>query len=108
VALEGGKIECVVTLDGDGREPKQHPGGKEWDFWFEEVGRVRFLHSQNRTKFALAGRAGCEAATYKLNRVRIDGWPLGSHVCVLTALGRYAELTFANATSFSFQYVLRE
>ena len=97
VALDGGRVECVVTLDGDGTEPKQHPGGKKWDFWFEESGNALFLTSQNRTMFANAGtaeagKAGCESAAYKRGRFRIDKLPSGSHVCVLTGHRRHAEL----------------
>jgi hypothetical protein len=98
VALDGGRVECLVTLDGDGTEPKVHPGGKEWDFWFEESGKALFLNPQNRTKFANAGtteagKAGCQTAVYKGGRFRIDRLPAGSHVCVLTGHRRYAELT---------------
>jgi hypothetical protein len=98
VALDGGKVECIVTLDGDGSEPKQHPGGKNWDFWFEESGKTLFLNSQNKTRFANAGtteagKAGCQAAEYRRGRFRIDKLPSGSHVCVLTGHRRYAELT---------------
>lgn len=101
VALDGGKVECVVTLDGDRTEPKQHPGGKGWDFWFEVSGKALFLHSQNRTLFANAGTAdngksSCQAAAYKRDRFRIDTLPPGFHVCILTGQRRYAALTLVS------------
>ena len=82
---------------GDGTEPKQHPDGKNWDFWFEESGKALFLNSQNRTMFANAGtteagKPGCRAAEYKRGRFRIDKLPSGAHVCVVTGHRRYAEL----------------
>ena len=97
VALDGSKVDCIVTVDGDGTEPT-HPGGKNWDFWFEASGKALFLNPQNRTMFANsgaseAGKAGCKAAVYKRGRLRIDTLPSGSHVCVLTGHRRYAELT---------------
>jgi hypothetical protein len=103
VVLNGGYVECLVTLDGDGTEPKEHPGGKKWDFWFEESGKAIFLNSQNRTMFANAGatepgKAGCQAAVYKRGRFRIDKLPTGSHVCVLTGRRQYAELTLESTS----------
>jgi hypothetical protein len=87
----------MVVLDGDGTEPKAHPAGREWDFWFETAGKIRELVAQNRTMFAKAtalevGRLGCKASAYKSNRVRVDQLPAGSHVCVRTSSGHYAEL----------------
>ena len=110
-ALDGGKVECVVTVDGDGTEPSQHPSGNDWDFWFEASARAIFLIPQNRTMFAKAGAAevtkgGCEAALYKRDRCRIDILPPGSHVCVLTGRGRYAELTLENIAKGSHGPVL--
>ena len=114
--LAGGQVACVVTLDGDGTEPKQHPDGKEWDFWFEVSGRTRSLNPQNRAMFAnvgttVAGKAGCQGASYKRGRFRLDTLPPGSHVCVLTGQGQHAELTFEGTTNspsepLSFTYVL--
>ena len=96
VALDSGEVDCVVMLDGDG-EPKQHPTGRKWHFWFEEVGKMRTLVPQNGTRFAKPapvefGKAGCQAATFKSGRLRVDQLPAGSHVCVQTRSGRYAEL----------------
>jgi hypothetical protein len=104
VSLERGEVVCIVILDGDGTEPKQHPGGKDFDFWFEASGKVRSLHPQNRTMFAnagttQAGRAGCQAGAYKSGGLRIDTLPLGSHLCVLTGHGRYAELTLESTAN---------
>lgn len=104
VALDRAKVACIVTLDGDGTEPKQHPGGKEWDFWFEASGKIRSLNPQNQTMFANAGttelgKVGCRAAAYKRGRLRIDTLPPASHVCVRSGQGRYAELTLGNSTN---------
>jgi hypothetical protein len=97
VALNGGKVVCMVTLDGDGTERKSHPTGKEWDFWFEEAGKTRTLVSQNGTSFANPapvefGKAGCQASAFKSGRLRVDPLPAGLHVCVRSASGHYAEL----------------
>jgi hypothetical protein len=97
VALKGGKIECMVILDSDGTEPKPHPTGKEWDFWFEQIGKLRTLVPQNGTRFAKPapvefGKAGCQASAFKSGRLRVDQLPAGSHICVRSASGNYAEL----------------
>lgn len=106
MALDGGKIECAAILDGDGSEPLQHLRGKEWDFWFEASGKIRWLHPQNHTMFAKAettepGKVGCQATTYSRRAFRIDALPSGSHVCVLTGQGRYAELTILDTVANS-------
>ncbi len=115
VALDGGKVEGIVVLDGDGREPPQHPRGKDWDFWFDASSLGLFLNPQNRAMFATvgtseAGKSGCQAAAYKRNRLRIDKLPAGSHICVLTSHLKYAELTIVNSAKapLEFAYTLWE
>jgi hypothetical protein len=117
-ALGSGKVECVVTLDGDGSEPKQHPSGKEWDLWLNMIGKSRFLVPQNGARFAVVGvseigKAACQAADYKRGRLRLDLLFVGARVCVLTGHGRYADLTVESSgrtkmDSSRFSYVLWE
>ena len=117
VALNRGKVACVVILDGDGTEPKQHPGGNEWDFWFEVSGKMRYLNPQNQTMFANAGtsevrKVGCQKAAYKPGRLRIDTLPAGFHVCARSGQGQYG-LTLGNGTNLpdeplSLTYILWE
>ncbi len=118
VALDRGDVQCVVTLDGNGNEPRQHPNGKDLDFWFEVSEKALYFNPQNRTMFANVGttearKTGCQAAAYKRNRFRIDTLPPGSHVCVLTGHQRYAELTLGSPAAspskpLPFAYILWE
>jgi hypothetical protein len=97
MVLRSGYVECTVILDGDGTEPKPHPTGRQWDFWFKDDGKIREIIAQNRTMFAKAtplevGRDGCKASAYKSSRVRVDHLPAGTHLCVRTSSGQCAEL----------------
>jgi hypothetical protein len=116
VALDGGKKQCYLTVDGDGTEPRVHSSGREWDFWFEVSGKIRSLDPLNRAAFAKAGRAeigktGCQSAMYKRGPLRVDTLPPGSHVCIRTVGGRYAEIILESAPNsqdqpLRFTYVL--
>jgi len=113
VALESAKVECIVTLDGNSDDPKEHPTGKTWDFWLEVRGKTLFLNPQNKARFARVGtgtgKAGCQQTAYKGGRFQIDTSTI-SRVCVLTGRHRYAELklekTGASGTSLKFEYTL--
>jgi hypothetical protein len=96
VDLDEGTAQCTITLDGDGTEPPTHPRGKGYDFWYQPAGRARHLVPQNRALLSTggpteAGRSGCASATYAKGRIRIDGLPPGTHICVRTSAGRLAE-----------------
>lgn len=116
IALDGAKKECWVTLDGDGTQPKAHSSGKEWDFWFDVSGKTRVLHPLNRVAFAKVGatevgKAGCEAAIYKRGPFPVGKLSSGSHICVHTGDGRYAEITIesepdSKGQNLRFAYVL--
>ena len=118
VAIDGGRVQCAATLDGDGAERRQHLTGKDWDFWLQASGKALYLNPQNQTMFADArkaepGKPDCYAAPYKHGRYRVDTLPLGSRVCVLTGSRRHAELILEStgtppAGPLSFAYVLWE
>ena len=85
VALDGGHSQCVVALTNEDRDLPQYPKGKNWDFWYQATPKALYLTPLNRTMFAKgqaeeAGRAGCRAAVYKRNRVRLDTLEPGSHM----------------------------
>lgn len=94
--LDEGRADCMITLDGDGTEPPTHPRGKGYDFWYQPAGRARYLVAQNGALLAPggpteAGRSGCADATYAKSRIRVDRLPPGTHICVRTSAGRFAE-----------------
>jgi hypothetical protein len=96
VDLDEGTAQCTITLDGDGTQPPTHPRGKGYDFWYQPAGKARYLVPQNGALLSTggqteAGSSGCAAATYVKGRIRIDGLPPGTHICVRTSTGRLAE-----------------
>jgi hypothetical protein len=113
VALDSAKVECIVTLDGDSDDPKEHPTGRTWDFWLEVKGKTLFLNPQNKARFARigtrTGKAGCQQTAYKGGRFQIDTSTI-SRICVLTGRRRYAELKLelggASGTSLKLEYIL--
>lgn len=97
VNLDRGQCSCTVTLDGDGSEPRHHPGGKGWDFWYQTDGKASYLHPQNGGRLAVggpsgAGFSGCTAADFSKRRIRVDQLPAGTHVCLRNKAGRVAEI----------------
>jgi len=111
VDLDEGVCECIVTLDGDGTEPPSHPPGKNDDFRLEPSGSR--LHIQPRHGTSLAkdtsvelGLTGCMAAQYTKARLRVDGLPAGTYICVHTNEGRYAEVRVDEAIRAGAERVL--
>jgi hypothetical protein len=97
VDLDIGTWACVVTLDGDGTEPPSHSAGKNDDFRLEPHGSNLYLHPRNGTLLTTptpveSGFTGCTTARYAKGRLRVDGLPTGTYICVRTNEGRYAEL----------------
>src|ERR1700677_3903371 len=100
VALDGGRVECVVTVANEDADPKLYPKGKDFDFWFQASNKGLFLNPLNRTLFAKArgeGEPGCHGVIYKRDRIRIETSGPGAHVCVLTRERKYGELTLESA-----------
>ena len=112
VALDEGTVQCVVPVANEDADSKQHPVGKNWDFWLQVSGKGVFLNPLNRTMFAkVTGEASCHGAMYKRDRFRIDA--AGARVCVLTGQRKYAELTLESPAKspgepLVFSYLLRE
>jgi hypothetical protein len=97
VDLDKGVCECVVTLDGDGREPPSHPPGRDDDFRLEPSGKGLYIQPRHGTLLAKgtsveSGLTGCLAAQYAKAKVRLDGLPPGTYICVHTNEKRYAEV----------------
>ena len=97
VSLSQGTAACLVTLDGDGTEPPEHPTGKEFDFWYKAEGKASYFVSENGTRFAVGGSdpadlSGCTAAVFSKRRVRVDGLPVGTHICLRSRRGTIAEI----------------
>ncbi len=103
-----------ITVDGDEdrfREPPMSFKGS--DFWYEYGYKFQTLHPQHGARLAKGGGAeagfvGCSKATYAKKAIRIDDLPVGSHVCVRTSDGRYAEMRIEGfdrkGKSFTFSY----
>lgn len=103
----------MITLDGDGTEFPGYPSSKE-DYFRVQPGasssRLCF-HLRNGAEFAKgtmneAGLSGCMAAPYAKGRLRVDGVPVGLHICVHTNQGRYAELRIDEAVRAGADHVL--
>jgi hypothetical protein len=96
VSLDQGTAACLVTLDGDGTEPPVHPTGKEFDFWYKAEGKASYFESENGTMFAdgtkPADQSGCVAAVFSKRRVRVDGLPVGTQICLRNRRGAIAEI----------------
>jgi hypothetical protein len=97
VSLDQGTAACVVTLDGDGTEPPVHPTGKEFDFWYKAEGKISYFEPENGTMFAVGGsdpanQSGCMAAVFSKRRVRVDGLPVGTHICLRNRRGAFTEV----------------
>jgi hypothetical protein len=97
VSLDQGTAACLVTLDGDGTEPPLHPTGKEFDFWYKAEGKASYFESENGTMFAVGGSdsadlSGCIAAVFSNRRVRVDGLPVGTHICLRNRRGAIARI----------------
>lgn len=97
VDLDKGARDCMVTLDGDGTDPRIHPHGKAYDFWLQRNGKALHLIPQHGAALAIgdlkeAGFQGCALAQYAKGKIRIDDLPRGTHICVRTNEGRYAEM----------------
>jgi hypothetical protein len=109
--LDDGGCECVVTLDGDGTQPPSHPSGKADDLRLEPDGSRLYLQPRHRAEFAKgtvseAGLSGCVTAPYVKGRLRVDGLPMGIHICVRTNQGRHAELRMDEAVRAGADHVL--
>jgi hypothetical protein len=90
--LDAGKDMCWIDLPPQ-RDEKTH------DFWFQWDGKRQYFNPRNGAVLAMAGRravdlAGCRGAHYRTGRLRVDGLPVGSHICVRTSEGRYADVRF--------------
>lgn len=98
VDIDEGKSFCTIDLDGRGKIPPIRDA--ESDFWVKIGGKGEVeIAPRNGVTLALNpssewSRAGCAAATYSSEEVRIDGLPSGSRVCILTNRGRYAQVVF--------------
>jgi len=97
VDVDAGALACIVTLDGSPTDPPQHPRESQYDFWLQPAGKALYLTPLNGTLLTKGdvtepGFQGCEAASYSKGRVRIDGLPPHSTICIHTGIGRYAEL----------------
>ena len=102
VDLDAGECACMVTLDGDGREPPGHPRGKDDDLRLEPRGAHIYLEPRHGTLVAQVTPSrselnGCMAARYSRGRVRVNGLSQGTSICVRTSKGQYAELTIEKA-----------
>ena len=89
VDIDEGTSDCIVTVDGDGTEPRVHPRGKAYDFWLQRNGRAVYLIPQNGAALAIgdlkeAGFQGCALGQYAKGRIRIDDLARGTHICVRT------------------------
>ena len=89
VDLDKGASDCIVTVDGDGTEPRIHPRGKAYDFWLQRNGKALYLIPQNGAALTIGdlkevGFQGCGVAHYAKGSVR-------------TNEGRYAEMKLEDA-----------
>jgi hypothetical protein len=102
VDLDVGASVCNVIVDGDGTEPPTHPRGKAYDLWLQRNGKALYFVPQNGAVLAIgdlkeAGFQGCGVAQYAKGKIRIDDLPRGTHICVRTNEGRYAEMRLEDA-----------
>ncbi|HEV3219978.1 MAG TPA: hypothetical protein VGZ48_09415 [Candidatus Acidoferrales bacterium] len=94
--LDDGLNETLIDESNDGilRSPLSFDGS---DFWYGWDGKAERLHPQHGAQLARGGTAeagylGCSKAIYAKGVIRIDDLPVGSHICVHTNEGRYAEM----------------
>ncbi len=96
VDLDAANWECEVILDGDGRESPGYPGIKGDDFRVVPDGVQFYLQPRHKAQIGQSGTeglAGCTSAKYATRRFRVDNLPVGTHICMVTNEGRFAELT---------------
>jgi len=87
-----------IQIDGyDDSYPNPPMSFKGSDFWYEWERKSEYLHPQHGARLARGGAAeagflGCSKAVYAKGAIRIDDLPVGSHICVHTNEGRFAEM----------------
>lgn len=104
IAIDGGRVECVVNIQNAEEETKKHPAGKGWDLWVQASSRGIYLNPQNRAMLARTlhndgTMADCRGALFKHERLRIDDLPPQVHVCVLTPDRVYGELMLESTSN---------
>ena len=98
VDIDERKSTCTIELDGRGAIPPARD--PDSDFWIRagQKGEL-YIVPLNGVRLALNpptewSKSGCISAVYSIRKVRIDGLPSGSRVCIRTSRDRYAQVAF--------------
>ena len=97
VDLDGPLYGFVVIHDDERPVLPEYTTFEGSDFLYMVVGKRLYFGPQHKAVFSEgavnpAGLAGCSAAKYVKDNLRIDTIPVGASICLRTSEGRYAEI----------------